>query len=57
MNFNYFIKTGITGLILLFIVQCLQFLRGLSIHSGLMDRSIDNNPFNTSLVINPIIFS
>lgn len=56
MNFKFFLVNGIIGLILLFCIQCMQFVRGLFIQSGLMDGSVDKNLFATNLIVVPAIF-
>ncbi|AHI57175.1 hypothetical protein ACP0AK_10320 [Listeria ivanovii] len=56
MNFKYFMLNGIIGLILVFLIQSLQFIRVLAIKSGFMDGSPDYNLLTTHLVIVPIVF-
>ncbi|EAD5623017.1 hypothetical protein F0A40_05650, partial [Listeria monocytogenes] len=54
MNFNFFVKSGFIGLILLFVIQVLGVIRGLLIQSGFMDGSIDQTLLGTKLIIVPI---
>ncbi|HAA9697015.1 TPA_asm: hypothetical protein GIH51_12890, partial [Listeria monocytogenes] len=56
MNFNFFVKSGFVGFILLFVIQVLGVIRGLLIQSGFMDVSIDQTLLGTKLIIMPIIF-
>ncbi|EDH3593943.1 hypothetical protein JSY91_001124 [Listeria monocytogenes] len=56
MNFNFFVKSGFVGFILLFVIQVLGVIRGLLIQSGFMDVSIDQTLLGTKLIIVPIIF-
>ncbi|MCG3317370.1 hypothetical protein [Listeria monocytogenes] len=56
MNFNFFVRSGFIGLILLFVIQVLGIIRGLLIQSGFMDGSIDQTLLGTKLIIVPIIF-
>lgn len=56
MNFNFFVKSGFVGFILLFVIQVLGVIRGLLIQSGFMDVSIDQTLLGTKLIIAPIIF-
>lgn len=56
MNFNFFVKSGFFGFILLFVIQVLGVIRGLLIQSGFMDVSIDQSLLGTKLIIAPIIF-
>ncbi|EAG9426928.1 hypothetical protein CW829_07235 [Listeria monocytogenes] len=56
MNFNFFVKSGFVGFILLFVIQVLGVIRGLLIQSGFMDVSIDQTLLETKLIIAPIIF-
>ncbi|TYU85914.1 hypothetical protein FZX01_08970 [Listeria monocytogenes] len=56
MNFNFFVKSGFVGFILLFVIQVLGLIRGLLIQSGFMDVSIDQTLLGTKLIIVPIIF-
>ncbi|EAC3452124.1 hypothetical protein AFR91_05155 [Listeria monocytogenes] len=56
MNFNFFVKSGFVGFILLFVIQVLGVIRGLLIKSGFMDVSIDQTLLGTKLIIAPIIF-
>ncbi|EAK8504393.1 hypothetical protein B9094_09235 [Listeria monocytogenes] len=56
MNFNFFVKSGFIGLILLFVIQVLGVIRGLLIQSGFMDGSIDQTLLGTKLTIVPILF-
>ncbi|HAA3503873.1 TPA_asm: hypothetical protein GEI12_00830 [Listeria monocytogenes] len=56
MNFNFFVRSGFIGLILLFVIQVLGIKRGLLIQSGFMDGSIDQTLLGTKLIIVPIIF-
>ncbi|CBY77447.1 TPA: hypothetical protein H1126_000172 [Listeria monocytogenes] len=56
MNFNFFVKSGFIGLILLFVIQVLGVIRGLLIQSGFMDGSIDQTLLGTKLIIVPILF-
>ncbi|EAE9244834.1 hypothetical protein BU434_06050 [Listeria monocytogenes] len=56
MNFNFFVKSGFFGFILLFVIQVLGVIRGLLIQSGFMDVSIDQTLLGTKLIIVPIIF-
>ncbi|OET94288.1 hypothetical protein AJL38_09550 [Listeria monocytogenes] len=56
MNFNFFVKSGFFGFILLFVIQVLGVIRGLLIQSGFMDVSIDQTLLGTKLIIAPIIF-
>lgn len=56
MNFQYFIKSGFIGLILLFTIQAMGFLRGLMIQSGFMDGSVDQSLMGTKLIVIPILF-
>ncbi|EAV9870171.1 hypothetical protein FFD16_09990, partial [Listeria monocytogenes] len=55
MNFNFFVKSGFVGFILLFVIQVLGVIRGLLIQSGFMDVSIDQTLLGTKLIIVPII--
>ncbi|EAD7165405.1 hypothetical protein D3Q40_11160, partial [Listeria monocytogenes] len=55
-NFNFFVKSGFIGLILLFVIQVLGVIRGLLIQSGFMDGSIDQTLLGTKLIIVPILF-
>ncbi|HFK0004629.1 TPA: hypothetical protein ACGXV3_000663, partial [Listeria monocytogenes] len=54
--FNFFVRSGFIGLILLFVIQVLGIIRGLLIQSGFMDGSIDQTLLGTKLIIVPIIF-
>ncbi|EAC4960946.1 TPA: hypothetical protein H1111_002570, partial [Listeria monocytogenes] len=54
--FNFFVKSGFIGLILLFVIQVLGVIRGLLIQSGFMDGSIDQTLLGTKLIIVPILF-
>ncbi|EGQ5226271.1 hypothetical protein I3N19_001725 [Listeria monocytogenes] len=56
MNFNFFVRSGFIGLILLFVIQVLGIIRGLLIQSGFMDGSIDQTLLGTKLIIVLIIF-
>ncbi|EAG0252499.1 hypothetical protein A3R05_11550 [Listeria monocytogenes] len=56
MHFNFFVRSGFIGLILLFVIQVLGIIRGLLIQSGFMDGSIDQTLLGTKLIIVPIIF-
>ncbi|HHP9242218.1 TPA: hypothetical protein ACSJYH_003110 [Listeria monocytogenes] len=56
MNFKYFMVNGIIGLILVFWIQSLQFIRVLVIKAGFMDGSPDYNLLTTNLIIVPIVF-
>ncbi|HDT9129734.1 TPA: hypothetical protein REA67_001495 [Listeria monocytogenes] len=56
MNFNFFVRSGFIGLILLFVIQVLGIIRELLIQSGFMDGSIDQTLLGTKLIIVPIIF-
>ncbi|PVZ65945.1 hypothetical protein [Listeria monocytogenes] len=56
MNFNFFVRSGFIGLILLFVIQVLGIIRGLLIQSSFMDGSIDQTLLGTKLIIVPIIF-
>ncbi|HAC3786563.1 TPA_asm: hypothetical protein GZO31_09200 [Listeria monocytogenes] len=56
MHFNFFVRSGFIGLILLFVIQVLGIIRGLLIQSGFMDGSINQTLLGTKLIIVPIIF-
>ncbi|MBC1936236.1 hypothetical protein [Listeria grandensis] len=56
MYFKYFYVSGIIGLILVFVVQVINFIKKVAIQGGLLDGDAYQGVFNTGLMAIPIIF-